>query len=94
MPLKERIDKLIFSRGLAPSRERAQAYIMAGKVLVNEQKAEKPGQKFTKDSNIRLIGTDQPFVSRGGLKLAKAIQVFKRTQLIRTNHGNSKHTSP
>jgi 23S rRNA (cytidine1920-2'-O)/16S rRNA (cytidine1409-2'-O)-methyltransferase len=76
MPLKERIDKLIFEQGLAPSRERAQAYIMAGKVLVNGLKIEKPGQRFPEDSTILIIGTDQPYVSRGGLKLAKALEVF------------------
>ena len=76
MAKKDRIDKLIFERGLAPSRERAQAYIMAGKVLVGEQKVEKPGQKFPLDCEIRLLGEDQPFVSRGGLKLDKAIQQF------------------
>ncbi len=49
---------------------------MAGKVLVGAQKVEKPGQKFPVDSEIRLLGEDQPYVSRGGLKLAKAIQQF------------------
>ncbi len=77
MSRKERIDKLIFERGMAPSRERAQAYIMAGKVLVDSQKVEKPGQKFHFDSDIQILGADQPYVSRGGLKLAKAIQMFK-----------------
>lgn len=76
MAKKDRIDKLIFERGLAPSRERAQAYIMAGKVLIGAQKIEKPGQKFPIDCEIRILGEDQPYVSRGGLKLAKAIQQF------------------
>ena len=77
MPEKIRIDKLLFERGLAPSRERAQAFILAGKVLVNEQKVEKAGYKFLENAEIRIIGVDQPFVSRGGLKLAKAIKVFE-----------------
>jgi 23S rRNA (cytidine1920-2'-O)/16S rRNA (cytidine1409-2'-O)-methyltransferase len=76
MPVKERLDKLLFEKGLAPSRERAQAYIMAGKVLVNTQKIEKPGHKCLLDSEIRILGTDQPYVSRGGLKLEKAIRLF------------------
>lgn len=76
MSQKERIDKLLFERGLAPSRERAQAYIMAGKVLVNEEKVEKPGHKIPINSCIRILGEDQPFVSRGGLKLAGALQTF------------------
>ncbi|MCG8338433.1 MAG: TlyA family RNA methyltransferase [Proteobacteria bacterium] len=76
MAKKDRIDKLIFERGFAPSRERAQAYIMAGKVLVGTQKIDKPGQKFPVNCEIRILGEDQPYVSRGGLKLAKAIQQF------------------
>lgn len=76
MSHKERIDKLVFDQGLAPSRERAQAFIMAGKVLVDGQIVEKAGQRFAEDCEITIIGTDQPYVSRGGLKLAKALRVF------------------
>lgn len=77
MSEKIRIDRLLFEKGLAPSRERAQSLIMAGKVLVNGQKIEKSGHRFLEDVDIRVIGLDQPFVSRGGLKLAKAIHTFK-----------------
>lgn len=76
MKTKVRIDKLIFEKGLAPSRERAQAYIMAGKVIVNDQKMEKPGTKVVPDVNIVIKGMDQPYVSRGGLKIEKAIKAF------------------
>ena len=76
MSEKKRVDVLLFERGFAPSRERAQAFIMAGKVLIDEQKIEKPGHKVFEDCNVRVIGEDQPFVSRGGLKLEKAIKSF------------------
>lgn len=61
---------------MAPSRERAQAYIMAGKVIVNNQKIEKPGHKVLDNSDIIILGEDQPYISRGGLKLEKAIGAF------------------
>ena len=60
-------------RGLVPSRERAQALILAGKVLCNEQKIEKPGASVPLDASIRLLGEDLKYVSRGGLKLEKAL---------------------
>jgi len=69
-----RIDKLLVDRGLAQSRERAQALILAGKVLVNEQKVEKAGVTVAADVAIRLLGDDLAYVSRGGLKLEKALQ--------------------
>lgn len=72
--MKLRIDKLLVERGLVPSRERAQALILAGKVLVNEQKVEKPGTAVTEHSQIRLLGDDLPYVSRGGLKLEAALR--------------------
>src|SRR3954470_14508024 len=72
--MKLRLDKLIFDRGLVPSRERAQALIIAGKILVDEQKVEKPGAKVESDSAIRLLGEDLRYVSRGGLKLEKALE--------------------
>ncbi len=68
-----RIDKLLVERGLAPSRERAQAMILAGRVLVKEQKIEKAGANVESDAPIRLLGQDQRYVSRGGLKLEKAL---------------------
>src|SRR5690242_10241306 len=69
-----RIDKLLVDRGLAQSRERAQALILAGKVLVNEQKVEKAGVTVAADVAIRVLGGDLAYVSRGGLKLEKALQ--------------------
>jgi 23S rRNA (cytidine1920-2'-O)/16S rRNA (cytidine1409-2'-O)-methyltransferase len=72
--LKQRIDKLLLERGLVPSRERAQALVLAGRVLVNEQKVQKPGVSVDSDCQIRLLGNDLRYVSRGGLKLEKALQ--------------------
>ncbi|MFI5105256.1 MAG: S4 domain-containing protein, partial [Terriglobales bacterium] len=64
--MKTRIDKLLVERGLVPSRERAQALILAGKVLVNEQKVEKAGAVVEQHALIRLLGEDMRYVSRGG----------------------------
>src|SRR5579884_729181 len=72
--MKVRIDKLLVQRGLVPSRERAQALILAGRVLVNEQKVDKSGAAVPEDVAIRLLGDDLRYVSRGGLKLEKALQ--------------------
>jgi 23S rRNA (cytidine1920-2'-O)/16S rRNA (cytidine1409-2'-O)-methyltransferase len=71
--VKGRLDKLLVDRGLAPSRERAQALILAGRVLVNEQKAEKPGATVAEDAPVRLLGDDLRYVSRGGQKLEAAL---------------------
>ena len=73
---KVRLDALLVERGLAGSRERAKRMIMAGEVLVDEQKIEKAGTMVKAEAKIRLLGQDLPYVSRGGLKLEKAIQVF------------------
>ncbi len=70
---KKRLDLLLVERGLAPSRERARALILAGRVLVREQKIDKAGAAVAEDSPVRLLGDDQPYVSRGGLKLAAAL---------------------
>ena len=75
--MKSRLDKLLLQRGLAPSRERGQALILAGRVLVNEQKVEKAGTNVEEDATIRILGDDQPFVSRGGLKLARALEHWR-----------------
>jgi 23S rRNA (cytidine1920-2'-O)/16S rRNA (cytidine1409-2'-O)-methyltransferase len=72
--VKLRLDKLLVDRGLAASRERAQALILAGKVLVNEQKLEKSGAQVEEDVVIRLLGEDLKYVSRGGLKLERALE--------------------
>ena len=79
MSKKKRLDKLLFEKGLAPSRERAQAYIMSGNVLVNETPITKSGTKVDITANIRIKGMDQPFVGRGGLKLEKAIEHYLLT---------------
>ena len=71
--MKTRLDKLLVDRGITASRERAQALILAGKVLVNEQKIEKAGASVERDSALRLLGEDLRYVSRGGLKLEKAL---------------------
>ena len=75
--MKERLDKLMVSRGYAPSRERAQALILAGRVLVNEQKIEKPGSPVAADAVFRLLGDDLRYVGRGGLKLEAALAEWK-----------------
>ena len=72
--MKVRLDKLLLERGLAGSRERAQALILEGKVLVDEQKLEKCGTVVSRDATVRLLGEDLKYVSRGGLKLEKALQ--------------------
>jgi 23S rRNA (cytidine1920-2'-O)/16S rRNA (cytidine1409-2'-O)-methyltransferase len=71
--LKVRLDKLLLDRKLAPSRQRAQALILAGKVLVNDQKVEKAGVAVDSECQVRLLGEDLPYVSRGGLKLERAL---------------------
>jgi 23S rRNA (cytidine1920-2'-O)/16S rRNA (cytidine1409-2'-O)-methyltransferase len=72
--LKVRIDKLLVDRGLAASRERAQSLILAGKVLVDEQKLEKAGAQVSAECAIRLLGDDLKYVGRGGLKLERALE--------------------
>jgi 23S rRNA (cytidine1920-2'-O)/16S rRNA (cytidine1409-2'-O)-methyltransferase len=76
---RERIDKLLVDRGLAESRTKAQAMVMSGVVLVDEQRVEKPSQQFPPSSNIRIKHAEDPtsrFVGRGGLKLEAAIHAF------------------
>jgi 23S rRNA (cytidine1920-2'-O)/16S rRNA (cytidine1409-2'-O)-methyltransferase len=72
--MKGRLDKLLVERGLAASRERAQALILAGRVLVDEQRVDKPGTPVNGDAVVRMLGDDLRYVSRGGLKLEGAIQ--------------------
>jgi len=72
--MKLRLDRLLVERGLAGSRERAQALILAGRVLVEEQKVEKAGASIDSGANIRLLGEDLKYVSRGGLKLERALE--------------------
>ena len=73
---KERLDILLVNRGLFESRAKAQAAVMAGQILVNEQKIDKPGTPINPEVTIRILGNKLPYVSRGGLKLEKALQVF------------------
>src|SRR5580698_2339871 len=70
---KARLDQLLVERGMAASRERARALILAGRVLVREQKIDKPGTSVPVDCPIRLLGNDLRYVSRGGLKLEAAL---------------------
>ena len=77
---RERIDKLLVERGLAESRTKAQAMVMAGVVLVDEQRVEKPSQQIDPGSTIRIKGGDDPtsrYVGRGGLKLEAALREFQ-----------------
>ena len=73
---KERLDKLVLERGLAPSREKAKALIMAGQVVVDDHLADKAGLLVSLTAEIRLKGEPPPFVSRGGLKLAQGLDLF------------------
>ncbi|NLY53009.1 MAG: TlyA family RNA methyltransferase [Firmicutes bacterium] len=74
--MKERLDVLLVKRGLAQSRERAKGAIMAGTVFVNGQRVDKPGTSVPEDAEIEVKGDALPYVSRGGLKLARALEVF------------------
>ena len=73
---KIRLDVLLVQSGLAPSREKARALIMAGSVYVNQEKEDKPGTQVPEDAALEVRGRVLPYVSRGGLKLEKALQVF------------------
>ncbi len=72
--MKIRLDKALVERGLAASRERAQALVLAGRVLVDEQRVEKPGTPVDEDAALRLLGDDLRYVGRGGLKLERALE--------------------
>src|SRR6184192_3465752 len=71
---KIRVDQLLFQRGLVPSRQRAQALLLAGKVLVDGQKVVKSGTTVDSEAEIRLLEPDLKYVSRGGLKLEHALE--------------------
>ena len=73
---KIRLDQLVFDLGLAESRERAKTTVMSGLVFVNGQRADKPGMQVSPDIKVEIKGTALPYVSRGGLKLEKALKVF------------------
>ena len=74
---KIRLDQLVFDLGLAESRERAKTTVMAGLVYVNGQKSDKPGTQVSPDAKIEVRGDALPYVSRGGLKLEKALTEFR-----------------
>lgn len=74
--MKKRLDVLLLEKGLATGRDKAKAIIMAGQVYVNQQKAVKPGTEYPADSLVEVRGSALPYVSRGGLKLAKAVASF------------------
>lgn len=74
--MKKRLDILVTERGLAESREKAKTLIMAGQVYVDGQKADKPGDTFSEDAAVEVRGKGLPYVSRGGLKLEKAMREF------------------
>lgn len=73
---KQRIDQLLVSRGMAESRARAQALVMAGLVFVGDRKVDKSGQQVADDAEVVVKGRDHPWVSRGGVKLAHALDHF------------------
>lgn len=76
---KKRLDCLVFDRGIAESREKAKVLIMTGNVYVDGQRADKPGTTYPADAAVELRGKKLPYVSRGGLKLQKAMRVFPIT---------------
>ena len=75
--MKKRLDVLLFEKGMVPSRERAKAVIMSGIVYVNNQKADKAGMSIPEDAEIEIRGKTNSFVSRGGLKIEKALNYFQ-----------------
>jgi len=75
-PRKERLDVLVVERGLAESRTKAQALILAGQVVVDDQRVDKPGTQVPVEAELRLKGEVLPYVSRGGLKLKGALERF------------------
>lgn len=88
---KIRIDQLLVERGLAESRTRAQALVMAGHVMLGDKKADKPGLQVAEDAEISVKGHDHPWVSRGGIKLAHALEQFEIdvTDMVAIDVGSS-----
>ena len=72
-----RIDRLLIERGLAESRQKAQAFVMAGQVLADEQKITKPGQQVAPEAEVRILGPAPQYVSRAGVKLEAALAKFQ-----------------
>ena len=79
MSTKTRLDVLLVERGLQESRQKAQATIMSGLVFVNQQRVDKPGTSVANDAEIEIRGNTLQYVSRGGLKLEKAMATFPIT---------------
>ncbi|HVP59586.1 MAG TPA: TlyA family RNA methyltransferase [Myxococcaceae bacterium] len=76
-PKKERLDVLLVDLGLAPTRAKAQALVLAGQVVVEDQRVDKPGTRVRADAEVRLKGEPMPYASRGGLKLEAALRHFQ-----------------
>ena len=76
-PRKERLDVLLVELGLAPTRAKAQALVLAGQVVVDDQRVDKPGTRVSAEAKLRLKGEPMPYVSRGGLKLEAALRHFQ-----------------
>ncbi len=76
MSAKVRVDQLLVTRGLAPSRAKAQALVLAGKVFTGEARVDKPGALLASDAPLLVRGEDHPYVSRGGVKLQGALETF------------------
>lgn len=77
MAVKQRVDLMLVERGLAPSRERARALILAGQVFAGDRRIDKAGELLGDGSALRVRGDDHPYVSRGGVKLAGALDAFQ-----------------
>src|SRR5262245_39318752 len=77
MKAKARLDAVVVERGLAGSRERARALILAGQVTVDGQVTSKAGAQVTPDADVALVTPDHPYVGRGGIKLAHALDAFQ-----------------
>ncbi|MFZ9595008.1 MAG: TlyA family RNA methyltransferase [Bdellovibrionia bacterium] len=77
MTAKKRLDVLLLEKGLAPSRQKAQALILSGHVLVEDQPQSKPGHLVAESCSIRVRGAEHPYVSRGGVKLSAALEAFQ-----------------
>ena len=89
--MKKRLDRLLVEKGVAPSREKAQAFIMAGKVRVDGKPVEKSGRMVNEFSDLEVFGLNQQYVSRGGIKLQSAIENFgiKTNEVIALDIGSS-----
>ena len=76
-PKRDRLDKLLVKNGLVTTRQRAQAFIMEGKVWVDGKRIDKAGVRIAADAKVEIVGEEIPYVSRGGVKLEKALNYWK-----------------